>query len=117
MLQTIKEKLYAFWDGTKAWFKRSQTIFLARAETAIGFVIMALSVADWSPLLSAGISTGFTWAQAFTLGLIVTIRGIIGEWARRLGTVEVAGQLIPTDISKEKVEVVKEIKAAEKKVK
>jgi|SRR6185503_6566337 hypothetical protein len=105
----MSEYFHNAWDRVKAWFKRSQAIFLARLEAAIGFVVLALSVADWGPLFS----TGLTWAQTASIGAIMFVKGIITEWARRLNTVEVSGQLIPADITSQTVKAVKEIKKAE----
>jgi hypothetical protein len=112
MLQYLKDT----WGKLKYFFKQSQVIFLARMEAAIGFVVVALSVADWSPLLSAGIDTGFSWVQAATLGSIMFIKGVITEWARRINTIEVAGKLFPADATLEEAKTAVEIKTLEKRV-
>lgn len=111
-MEYIKEKLYAAWEAVKAWFKRSQVIFLARLEAGVGFVVVALSVADWGPLFT----TGLTWAQTTTLGAIMFVKGVITEWARRMNTIEVAGRLLPTDVTVQEAAAVVEIKAVEKSI-
>jgi len=85
-------------QSIKDWFKRSETIFLARLEALVGFVILAFSVMDWSPLISIGMSTGFTWGQIYMLGIIMVIKGGVSEWARRINTKEIEGHLLPTEV-------------------
>jgi hypothetical protein len=72
---------------------------------------------DWSPLISIGMSTGFTWGQIYMLGIIMIIKGAVSEWARRINTREVAGHLIPAEVkivgkTEDKIEL--EIKKEEK---
>lgn len=105
MWQAIKD----FWARVKAWFKNSETILLARLEMLTGFLVTAFSVMDWSPLLASGIHTGLSWTQATALGMIVFVKGIISEWARRLNTVVIGERLVPT------AAVVEEIAETEKK--
>lgn len=105
MLQTINDT----WTGIKAWFKHSETLFLARAELITGFVIASVSAMDWSPLLSLGVDTGFTWKQGVTIGSISVVKGLITELARRRNTQEIGDRLIPTD------EVLKEAVVTEEK--
>ncbi len=40
------------WDDIKAWFKRSETIFWARLQVAVGALWSVLIVSDLSPLLT-----------------------------------------------------------------
>ena len=103
------------WASIKLWFKNSQTIFLARIEAAVGFTVVALSVADWSPLISAGIDTGLTWAQATFIGGVMAVKGLITEWSRRMGTREVAGHLLPSTVTVAQAEAVVEIGKVEAK--
>lgn len=70
-------------DLIASWFKNSETIFLARAEVVVGFLVTAISAMDWSPLLAVGADTGFTWKQGCTIGSMLIVKGIISEWARR----------------------------------
>lgn len=52
MWQSIKEKAYSLWDGTKAFFLRSETILWARLQVLVGALWTALSATDLAPLLS-----------------------------------------------------------------
>lgn len=97
-------------QGIKAWFKHSETIFLARAELIVGFMIAAMSAMDWSPIMGIGDVTGMTWRQGATIGSIMVAKGIISELARRRNTVEVGERLLPTEA------IVKEAVVAEEKV-
>lgn len=84
------------WDGTKAFFKRSETIFLNRIETVSGVLIAGIAAMDWHPLISlVGTGTAFNKTQMYSLGGLLVARGVIGEWARRRGTKEVEGSLVP----------------------
>lgn len=96
MWQEIKDNVKSWWDGVWGWCKNSGTILLARLEIVVGFVISAVSMMDWSPLLSMGIDTGFSWAQAAWIGGVSMVHGLVAEITRRRGTKEVAGHLIPT---------------------
>lgn len=40
------------WEDIKAWFKRSETIFWARLQVAVGSLWSVLIVTDLSPLLT-----------------------------------------------------------------
>lgn len=103
MLNSIK----SFWESIKAWFKHSETIFLARIEAVTGLIIAGVSSMDWSPLLTLGVDTAMSLKQGIYLGSVMFVKGIITEWARRRNTVEVADKLLPTEIVKEvKTEVV-----------
>jgi len=90
------------WERTKLWFNNSEIIFLARLETAIGFVVTAFSIIDYSSLLSYSVAGSFNWKQGIILGNILIFKGIITEWARRLNTVKVDGFLVNTEIVKRK---------------
>lgn len=106
-----------YWDTAKAWFKRSETIFLARVEAFTGLVVAGISAMDWSPLLNLGVDAGMSLKQGVTLGGIMFAKGLVTEWARRRNTVEVDNSLLPTDIVKEvKTEVKVEIPSTEVKV-
>ena len=72
-----------FYNKIKDWFKRSETIFLARLEAASGFVIGAMNSIDWSPLLSLDFTHAFAWNQYSALGGIMLVKSIITELARR----------------------------------
>lgn len=73
MLQKIKD-----------FYKRSESIFLARLQVFVGFVIASVGVMDWSPLWSTvGTGTDFNWKQLGTIGAIVIANGVLFEYARR----------------------------------
>lgn len=98
------------WDNIKAWFKRSEVVFLARLEAVTGFIIAAVSAMDWSPLLNLGVDAGMSLKQGVVLGSIMFVKGVVTEWARRRNTIEVDSQLVPTSIVKEvKTEVVTDL--------
>jgi hypothetical protein len=90
------------WEQTKLWFNNSEIIFLARLETAIGFIVTAFSIIDYGDLLSYSVAGSFNWKQGIILGSILIFKGIITEWARRLNTVKVDGYLVNTEIVKRK---------------
>lgn len=71
------------WNSIKKWFKNSETIFIARLETAVGFLVAALSAIDWTPLMSMDFSQAFSWNQFTVIGLMLIVKGLISEWARR----------------------------------
>lgn len=72
-----------WWTGVKAWFKNSETIFLARAEVVVGFMIAVVGAMDWSPLLTFDISSGFDTTQLLVVGGMIIVKGVISEIARR----------------------------------
>lgn len=108
MLDTIKGWYQTAWD----WSYNAGSIVLARLTAIVGFLTSALSFADWSPLLSmAGIETGFSHVQAFWIGAVVFMKGVIDEIVRRRNTVVTESKkLIPAKIT------VPEVKAAKKNV-
>jgi len=98
------------WDKIKAWFKHSETIFLARLEAFSGLIIAAVSSLDWSPLLNLGVDTGASIKQGIYLGSIMFVKGLVTEWVRRRNTIDVNDKLIPTEIIKEvKTEIVTDL--------
>ena len=88
------------WEKLKVWFKRSETIFLARMTAIVGFVTAAVGQFDWAPLWSF-LSTGteFTSKQLLWIGVSIAGYGLTMEIARRRGTKEIDGNLIPTAAS------------------
>lgn len=71
-------------DTIKAWFKYSESIFLARAVVVIGFVTTTIGSLDLSPfwtLFTTG--TEFSAKQLFWMGLGVVGAGVSFELARR----------------------------------
>lgn len=82
------------YQAVKNWFWNSESIFLARLETATGFTLAVLQSVDWHTLLSQDFSKGLTWNNGVALGLAMVAKGVISELARRRNTaaVEVNGQ-------------------------
>jgi hypothetical protein len=72
------------WDRVKAWFKRSETILIARGTAFLGFITAAFAAIDWSPLFTFfGTNTGFDKRQVIALGVMAVVQGIGIEVARR----------------------------------
>lgn len=68
----------------KDFFKRSETIFYARLQVVVGFVIAALGAMNLSPIYALiGESAGFTSRQVIALGGFAVFNGVITELARR----------------------------------
>lgn len=100
------EKLKAFWEGTKRFFNRAWSIFLARIQLVTGVLIAGLSGADWGPIVGAATSVGVSRTQMLVLGGIVAFQGLLAELARRQGTKTIpeTGQLIPTNVEVKKIQ-------------
>lgn len=74
------EKIKAWWDNTKAWFKRSETIAYARFQVFTGFFVAAIGNIDWTTV------TSWNWSapkQNFWIGVGLMINGIVTEVLRR----------------------------------
>lgn len=69
-----------FWDRTKAFFKRSETIFYARIQALSGFVLAVLGSMDWSQLKTWDFTTP---KQTAWLGVGLIVNGIVTEVLRR----------------------------------
>ncbi len=69
-----------FWERTKAFFKRSETIFYARIQALAGFVLAVLGSMDWSQLKTWDFTTP---KQIAWLGIGLVINGIVTEVLRR----------------------------------
>lgn len=76
-------KIKEWWAGVKAWFKHSETIFIARLTALVGAVTSTVTAVDWAPLVNFGMSPGFTWKQAMAIGLSLLFGGVMLELARR----------------------------------
>lgn len=79
----IKAKLALFWDRAKAFFKRSETIFLARAESLLGLVIAGVEGIDWASITAMDFSNAASSKQALLAGLGMFIHGLVIEAGRR----------------------------------
>lgn len=84
MLQQLKVKATTWWNEIKAFFKYSETIFIARLQMLAGLLTAVVAAVDWSPLFSfTGFDTGFTYKQTAWIGIGLFVKGIIDELARR----------------------------------
>lgn len=78
------QQLKDLWEEIKAFFKYSETIFLARLTAFSGLLTAVMGSVDWSPVFSGlGVDTGFSWKQTTWLGIGIFFKGIIDELARR----------------------------------
>lgn len=78
------QSLSNYWEEVKAFFKYSETIFLARLTAFGGLVTAVVGQVDWSPVFNLlGTSTGFDTKQTTWLGVGIFFKGIIDELARR----------------------------------
>lgn len=77
-------QLKTTWEEAKAFFKYSETIFLARLTAFGGLITAVMGSVDWSPVFNGlGMDTGFSWKQTTWLGIGIFFKGIIDELARR----------------------------------
>jgi hypothetical protein len=74
------EKLSNFWESTKDFFKRSETVFYARLQTIIGFVLAVLGTIDWSQIQTWDFTTP---RQTAWLGIGLVVNGLVTEVLRR----------------------------------
>lgn len=80
MLTTLK----SWYEETKAFFKYSETILIARIQMLVGLVTATVGAIDWSPVFNLlGMDTGFSYKQTAWLGIGLFVKGIIDELARR----------------------------------
>lgn len=77
--------MFSSWfEEAKAFFRYSETIFLARVTAFSGLVTAVVGSVDWSPVFNGlGMDTGFSWKQTTWLGVGIFVKGIIDELARR----------------------------------
>lgn len=71
------------WNAIVKFFSDSETIFLARLQGLIGFLVAAAGAMDWSPLIGLASGGGFNRSQVISLGVVLLLQGIVTEWARR----------------------------------
>lgn len=78
-LTEYETKLETWWDGVKAFFKRSEVIFYSRLQVLTGFFLTVSSSIDWTQ-----VTTQFGNAkQALYLGSGLIFNGIVTELLRR----------------------------------
>lgn len=84
MWTNLKAKLKSWYEGIKAWFLNSETIFVARLTALVGLVTTAAGSLDLSPLWSLfGTGTGFTFKQVAWIGGLLLTQGVVLEVLRR----------------------------------
>lgn len=66
-----------WWEGTKNWFWRSETILFARLQILVGTVWTVLAATDLSPVLNPKLMTYWLVAS-----------GVISELLRRRGSLQ-----------------------------
>lgn len=73
-----------FYANLKAFFKYSETIFVARIQALAGLVTVVVGAVDWSPVFSLlGVDTGFSWKQTVWTGIGLFFKGLMDEILRR----------------------------------
>lgn len=83
-MSSLSDRIYLWWDDVKAFFKYSETVFVARLTMLTGFITTALGAVDWSPLYSLiGTDPGFTKNQVMWLGITTFGKGLLDEYLRR----------------------------------
>ena len=79
MWQSIKDKLSAWYEAAKVWFKRSETILWARLQVIAGFAIGGFSAVDWTQV-TINLSQS---ANSLKLAAGLIINGLFTEYLRR----------------------------------
>lgn len=79
----LKAKLGLFWDQAKSFFKRSETIFLARMESLGGLLIAGIEGIDWTAITAFDFSDAAASKTALMTGLGMFIHGLVIEAGRR----------------------------------
>jgi len=93
------------WTDIKAWFNKSWSIFIARMEVLVGFIIGAVGGIDWSALVNLNWYDAVYSKTNLLVAALIIIKGIVSEMGRRAGTVVAANsQLVPVNIA-EKAEI------------
>lgn len=79
-MEQIKQTVSNWWEATKDFFKRSETILYARIQTIAGLVLAILGSIDWSQIQSWDFTTP---KQTAWLGIGLVVNGIVTEILRR----------------------------------
>jgi len=84
MWTKLKAKLNEWYEGLKAWFHNSETIFYARMSALVGLATAAFGSLDMAPLWSLfGTGTAFTFKQVAWIGGLLLTQGVVLEIIRR----------------------------------
>ena len=78
MLQSLSN----FWTGLKAWFKNSETIFLARTAVFGGIVYAGLMAVNWDNIAALNFADGISSSEMFEALKWIGL-GLLTELARR----------------------------------
>jgi hypothetical protein len=72
------------WNKIKDWsgWSEAGSIFVARLEVVVGFLISVFEGLDWSYLMSMDFSQGIN-KQVLFVGLLIIVKGLISEITRR----------------------------------
>jgi hypothetical protein len=82
----VKARAGLIWDKLKAFFARSETIFLARLESLTGLAIAGVNGIDWTAITSMDFTNAEASRTALITGLGMFVHGLVMEAARRRGT-------------------------------
>lgn len=92
--------LKTFWADTKAWFNKSWSIFIARMEVLVGFIVGAVGGIDWSALVNLNWYDAVYSKTNLLVAALIIIKGVVSEMARRSGTVVIStDQLVPVNVA------------------
>lgn len=88
------------WTNIKAWFNRSWSIFIARMEVLVGFLIGVMGGIDWSALINLDWRDAVYSKTNLLVAALIIIKGIVSEMGRRAGTVVAANNvLVPVSVA------------------
>lgn len=91
------------WNDVKGWFNKSWSIFIARMEVLVGFLIGVFGGIDWSAIAQLDWYSAVYSKTNLLVAALIIIKGIVSEMGRRSGTVvSKTDQLIPVNIAEEK---------------
>lgn len=91
------------WNDVKGWFNKSWSIFIARMEVLVGFLIGVFGGIDWSAIAQLDWYSAVYSKTNLLVAALIIIKGVVSEMGRRSGTVvSKTDQLIPVNIAEEK---------------
>lgn len=79
----LKAKLGLYWDNLKSFFKRSETIFLARIESLLGLLVAGVEGIDWSAITQMDFTNAAGSRTALITGATMFMHGLVIEVGRR----------------------------------
>jgi hypothetical protein len=79
LLTDFTGTIATWWDNTKAFFKRSETIFYARMQVLSGFFLAVFSGIDWTTV-TVNLENA---KQSLYIAAGLIVNGIITEYLRR----------------------------------